>query len=460
MIYRVKKYWLVLIFLAVHLFFLVNLQFTAWPEMLSYAYLRNHGFLIYKDMIHPYPPLLTMGLSWVYALFGYQLWVLQAVAWTVILASGILVFLITREITKSDKLALISLGGYVFLQPFLEGNMLWFDLAIIPPILLGLLFLLKKNLFLAGLFLGIAMLTKQTAGLYLIFSILYLVFIGKARFGELKKIFYGPLILGIPFFIKLIQERALMDFINWVLVYPLTKWGSIIGYVRMELSAREWLTIIILFAPLIYLVFNRQVFRDKAFQLLLIFLAGSLVAVYPRFSFFHFQPALALLLIVYGYLFTNTKFNPLPFSFYLLVFTFVIQQPVLARDWQKGPRFYTQEDLEMAQIITRNIGESERVYLLGLHSGLYAMADRLPPERWTDNFAWYLEIPGVQEEVISRWENPPAGGPPKYIFWRTPSVGNPFDLGTYQPAKITEWLRMNYYQKEEVKPGIKLWTRN
>ena len=126
------------LFLGLQLFFLANLQFTAWPEMFSYAYLRNHDFLIYRDMIHPYPPLLTIVLSWIYTIFGYHLWVLKAAAWTVAISTSVLVFLITKEITKKNQSALISLGLFVFFQPFLEGNMLWFDLAIMPSLLLGL----------------------------------------------------------------------------------------------------------------------------------------------------------------------------------------------------------------------------------------------------------------------------------------------------------------------------------
>src|SRR3989344_4147103 len=280
---------LVITLLGVQLFFLFNLQFTAWPEMLSYPYLRNHGFLIYKDMIHPYPPLLTMGLSWLYSLFGYNLLVLKAVAWLIILVSSLLVFLITREITKSNRHALLALGVYVFFQPFLEGNMLWFDIAVIPPILLGLYFLIRKNLFLAGLFLAIAMLTKQTAGLYLVLSFFYLVPIQKMKFSSLKPFLLGPLLLGIPLLVRLIQEGALSDFINWVFVYPLTKWGTVAGYVQMEMSEKQIFIVFLLIVPL---VLNfKNLLANKNIRLVLLFLSCALIGVYPRFSFFHFQTA-------------------------------------------------------------------------------------------------------------------------------------------------------------------------
>lgn len=449
-------YLLVFLFLGIQLFLLVNLRFTAWPEMFSYAYLRNHGLLIYKDMIHPYPPLLTMALSLVYKFFGYHLWVLRSAAWTVALSTSFLVFLIAKQITNNYKLALVSLGIFVFLQPFLEGNMLWFDLAIMPPLLLGLLFLLRRNLFLAGLFLASAILIKQTTGLYFVFSILYMVFVKKTDFGELKKLFYGPLLLGIPLLARLISEGALADFINWVLIYPLTKWGAITGYVSMEMTTGEVFVILILIAPII--LRSLDLWKDENLKLILLFFACALIAVYPRFSFFHFQSAIAILAILYGYLLSGIKLTRLTISYSLLplvIIFFLVHKPVLERDWHTEPRFYTQDDIVLAKLIEDRVTGDKSVYIFGLHSGLYSLSNSLPPRRWTDNFAWYLEISGVQDEVISRWED----NPPKYVVWRTPSQGNPFDLGTYQPQKIAGWIEKNYTRKEEIKSGIWVWVK-
>lgn len=452
-----KMYFLILVLLlGFQLFLLVNLKFTAWPEMFSYAYLRNNDFLIYKDMIHPYPPLLTMVLSWVYKLFGYHLWVLQVAAWFVALSTSFLVFLIAKQITRRDKPALVSLGIFVFLQPFLEGNMLWFDLAIIPSLLLGLLFLLRRNLFLAGLFLASAILIKQTTGLYFVFTVLYLVFVKKTGFGQLKKLFYGPLLLGIPLLARLISEGALADFINWVLIYPLTKWGSITGYVSMEMTTREVLVILILIAPIV-LKF-RDLWKDENLKPILLFMICALIAVYPRFSFFHFQTAIAILAILYAYLLSKIKLTRLTIVYCLLSGTFIfflVHKSVLARDWQGEPRFYTHDDIALSKLIDDRVGEDEKVYIFGLHSGLYSMSNSLPPRRWTDNFAWYLEISGVQDEIIARWEN----NSPKYVVWRTPSSGNPFDLGTYQPIKIVDWIKSRYTKETEIKSGIWIWVK-
>jgi len=167
---------IVLAALVVHVFLLSGLRFTAWPEMLSYPYLRNNGFLLYKDMIHPYPPVLTMALSIIYKLFGYKLIVLKVFTWLIILVNDVLIFLIVKKMVNSERWAVISVIFYVLIQPFLEGNQLWFDLAIVPFILLSTYCILQKKFFWSGLFLGVAILTKQTVGLYLVFGILYIAY--------------------------------------------------------------------------------------------------------------------------------------------------------------------------------------------------------------------------------------------------------------------------------------------
>src|SRR5205814_871470 len=99
-------------------------------------------------------------------------------------------------------------------------------------------------------------------------------------------------------------------------------------------------------------------------------------------------------------------------------------------------RFWTNSDIELGQIIKNETPLGKPIYLLGLDSNFYQLADRLPNKPWLDNFGWYLEIPGVQEEVIKGLEK----NPPSTIFWATPELGNWYDIGVYQPKMITSWI--------------------
>lgn len=464
--YIEKKKILLFALLGIHLFFLVNLQFTAWPEMFSYAYLRNNEFLLYKDIIHPYPPFLTLVLSYIYRVFGYDLIVLQTVAWLIILASGVLVFLISRKITKNENIAFFTLGIYVLLQPFLEGNMLWFDIAIVLPILVGAFFALrwvekegdqKLNIFLAGLFFGIASLIKQTAGIFWVAFFIFLIF-RKAKKSDFLYLLAGPILVWGIFIGRIIQENQLMEFWKWTIFYPLFKWSDFPGYVQMALSPRELATLGIFLIPVIfYVLWKRTNNKDEKFWLLGLFLIAGLAVIYPRFSFFHFQPALIFFVLLYGYIAQSLNLRQTTictFLFFLFLFP-LVYGPAIASEWQREPHFYGKQERGFADLLKIKVGEKKNVFLFGLPSQFYSMTGTLPPKPWTDNFGWYLEIPGVQEDVVKHWE----ASPPDFVFWRTPSQGNWFDLGAYQPKKIVQWIKENYTKKEEITPEVWLWEK-
>jgi len=447
----VKNRYLPLIFLiCLHLFFLMNLQFTAWPEMLSYPYLRNQGFLLYSDMVHPYTPLLTMVLAVVYRIFGYKLMIMQAFAWILFLTNDILIFLIVRKITKNRLFAYLSLMFYVSTQPFLEGNMLWFDNVLVTPILMGTYLLINKRMFWSGVIFGLAALTKQTAGLFIVISSLWLV-ISKRNFKNVVYFLTGPVMLGLVLGVRLISEGQFMDFINWTLIYPFTQWGNFPGYVQIGLSKKEFLLLVILLAPLLL-----GIRKLKWNFLLILFLTSSLIMIYPRFSFFHFQAPLAFLAIIFGYYLSKVKVDARITILYGFLLIATIALPTLKRDWGKDTRFYNSDDLTHAKLVQEVVHKNEPVYFLGPHSSLYALANRVPPKPWADNFGWYYEIGGVQGETISRW----GDDPPEYVFWQLPESGNWFDLGTYQPRQIADFIEANYAKGEKIWDNVYIWRKN
>lgn len=437
--------------------------------MFSYAYLKNNGFLLYKDIIHPYPPLLSMVLAYIYKIFGYKLEVLRLVAWTIILLSDLLLFFISLKLTRNFTVALFTIALYVLLQPFLEGNMLWFDIVIVLPILAGTFFVLrwvdkegnqKLNIFLAGLFFGIASLIKQTAGIFWLAFFIFLVF-RRAKKEAFIQLLAGPILVWGIFLGRIVQENQLIEFWNWTIFYPLFRWSEFPGYVQMALSLRELATLGIFLIPVILYVLWKHTVKDEKFWLFVLFLIAGLIAIYPRFSFFHFQPSLVFFILLYGYISQSLNLRQraiCTFLFFLFLFP-LIYKPAFVLEWQREPRFYGREEKEFANLLRAKVGDKRDVFLLGLPSQFYSMTGTVPPRPWTDNFGWYLEIPGMQEMVIERWSNPASAGPPDFIFWRAPSPGNWFDLGTYQPQKIVQWVKENYTKKEEVAPKVWLWEK-
>ena len=448
-----RSYMFLFSILLIHLFILISLQFTAWPEMVSFPYLINRGFVAYRDMVHAYPPLLINVLAVLYNVFGYNLLVLKIFGWSLILIGDILIFFIVEKLTKKRSLAFLALFGYVLLQPILEGNMVWPDLAIVPFLLLTFILLLKKRYVFAGVAIGLACLTKQTGGLYLVFTILYIVF-RERNLRSLVKFLAAPVVMFLILLFSLLTNGAWVEFLNWTIIYPSKYWTKFPGYVQMIPTKRELIILLVLFSPLIILIIRefKKFFKDSVFLLLFGFFVIGVVGVYPRFSFFHFQPALAFLVVLYFYLIRNLNRK---FRYFLLIIFALIVVFSLKSLHFGGNRFWDRSDLNFAEVIRHGTRADRPIFLLGLSSSLYTFSNRLPAKPWLDNFGWYFEIPGVQESTIAGWQE----DLPEEIFWQTPQSGNWYDIGTYQPKKITDWIVKNYNREKEVEPGVWFWKK-
>ncbi len=462
-----RKYFYILyiwatILLCIHLFLLLNLQFTAWPEMASFPYLFSKGFVLYKDFVHPYPPLLTLTLSAVYKVFGYKLLVLKIFTWTTVLLNDVLILLIVRNVTKSGLLALVSVLLYVITQPFLDGNMLWFDTAIVTPILLATYFAAKyfdnnlnsiKNLLFSGIFFGAALLTKQTVVAFIAAFVFLIVFLQK----KLKNVlfFLAPIgvIIGI-LVLGLVGTGGLSHFLNWNFIYPSSIWTSFPGYVMLVVTRGDLFKLLLVLLPALLLVTFafKEVWLNKLNLLLYLFLIAGVVSVYPRFSFFHFQTALAFAVILFGIFIQKIRLSSFYIFIYFLLIAKFISIPSLNLNWHKETRFWSHAETKFAEIITSKVGE-DSFYLLGPHSIYYVLAGNTPPKPWLDNFGWFFEVPGVQEDVIYLWQK----NPPKAIFIQDAGMGNWYDIGTYQPKQILSWVETNYTRQEEVVPGVWFW---
>ena len=119
-------------------------------------------------------------------------------------------------------------------------------------------------------------------------------------------------------------------------------------------------------------------------------------------------------------------------------------------------RFYGQEEIKLAEFIQKNSNSSDKIYLLGPHSLIYVLSDRIPPKPWIENYVWHFEIPGMEEKLLQGF----SLSPPKIIIWSEPRPGPWYDLVTYQPEKVTDWIRTNYKKGEEVESGVFVWYKN
>lgn len=446
--------WIYLISLIiVHLLVLANLQFTAWPEMLSYPYFLNSGFNLYKDIALPYQPLLVLILSYLYKIFGYDVNILKYFTWTVILVSDLLITLISFKILGKKPLALFPLLLYVLIQPVTNGNMLWFDVATVPLILAGLLSYLHfkdfKRFLLLGLFLMLAIYIKQQVGL--VFVLVAGYFLIKKQFKNVFLIGLGALIPFVAISIYILNLGILKDYLFWTFEVPLVWYPKFPGYTHWPTKV-DMLKSILIFAPAIYLMISSLKKADYfKIIVLLVFLATALTS-FPRFEFFRLQPTIAMYALLTIFLIDNAYKKVILLSSILIVV--LISSPALLRDRAEGVRFYTNEDIEHVFKIRNITGEKDKVYLLGLNSSYYVFSSRLTSKPWVDNYVWYMEMPSMQKRVIEGF----ISGDVNFIFWRVPETGKWYDLAVYQPREIVEFIKANYTVVDSYK-DIQVWKK-
>lgn len=439
-----KKVYILLIgLIGIHILILSKLQFTAWPEMFSFPYMIDKGFLIYKDFHHVYQPLLTFVLLGLYKLFGFNLITLKFITYVILALIDLMIFLNIKKITGKNALSLFTLVIFVLLQPIFDGNMLWYDIGIILPLLVSIYFI-NLNLFLSGLFVAFAFLIKQQAVLIGLPILIYLLVV-KTKFKDIKNFLLGCLSPVVVLAILLIKYNLLKDYIFWTFEFPLIHLPKIEGY-PISANTRELIILTIMALTLfIGIISNFKKFTPK-FYLLMSIILLMVLSAFPRFSLFHLQPALAVYVILIGYLFGLSKR-----VFVILLIPLVIMWKSVLSNTIKEDRFYGINEIKFSNEVKNRVG-NEKVYFLGPSSIEYVLSNTIPPKPWIENYVWHFEVSGLQKKVINGWEK----DPPTYIYWSKTENGKWYDLGTYQPKEIVNYIKENY-QKVEVQDSVVIW---
>ena len=441
----------------IHLLILKSITFTAWPEMFSYPYLLNNGFLIYKDIAHPYVPLLSFILAFYYKIFGTTLLSHQIFTWGLILVNDLLIFLVAQKFLKKT-LTLVPVLIYAFLQPIFEGNMLWFDLATTPFILgsfISFLYLKneKQKLFWFGLLLALALLIKQQAIVLVGLIFLVLLFSKETRKNVLYFII-GGLIPVTFIFLLLTLQGVFKDYIFWTLEFPLVWLPKFPGYTDTPTNKNILMLFLLFGLPVFYLMKN--FLKISIFQrIILVSIVATVIMAFPRFSYFHLQPAVAVLIIFYTTILKDSKRTATIFLLITLFYGITLWKDYRPFMGVETARFYDNEELELAGFIKNNTTPEDKIYFLGPHSMLYILSNHLPPKPWIENFVWHFEIPTLQEKQIAGFEKEKN----LVIFKQGPIDGNWYDLGTYQPKKINDYISQKFEIVNKDKSGIEVWKR-
>src|SRR3990167_4156979 len=365
---------MIFILLLVHLLLLINTQFTLWPEMVVYPYLINNGFLLYRDIINPYPPLFSWFLAFFAKIFGYVPSPYQILTWVVILIIDLSIYTITKKLFKRRSYQLTSTLFFIIVSIPFGVNGLWFDLVQTPLILWALYFFyeflnskakssLKLNFFVSFLFLTIAFFIKQqvfwVAALFLISAL------SKYKF-DLFKFLKNYYLAVLPFCVLLLFhifyftiQGTEKDFVFWVFYFPVFLASKTPGYILLP-SAKQVLVVLAFFALFVPIIFK------KSHTFFLIVAAILILFAYPRFDYFHLVPALAVIAVVFGPNFEFLKKSVIHvkgFFLLALIFLGLFSFRYFQNHWHKEVRFFEQDVLKNARVINLIVGEDKEVYL-------------------------------------------------------------------------------------------------
>jgi hypothetical protein len=447
-----KLYLILLAILFSKILILAMLKFTAWPEMLLWPYLMIKGWLPYSDIAIAHTPLMLLDLSIFYKIFGVGIIQLKIFTWLLILLFDLLIFVVVKRIWNK-KTALFSVLFYSFWMIFYEGNGLWFDLYMGVIAFCSFYFALKKDWFWVGVFWALAFLSKQTAFWFLI-PIFYSIIVRpplmvRSLKGGIFKFVGGLVVVFSLFFVLVYALGILPDFWSWAIKFGIFVLPKSQGQMQFP-ALRNVLAAIfpfLIFLPLFLSWPGRGAAQKSRVLNLFLWAFAGFLGAFPRFEFFHFQPAIPYLAIVTSLLISNLNFRSffvrLFLAFYFLA-SFYLVLSFCLKNYGKGTRFYEKEVLELVSYVKKSTIPGEKILVLNWWDSIYPLSGTLPATRpWVPQLPWYQNLPGIEEKEIGDLKEEK---PNLILLYPYTDSG----LSSYVPQKLYGYVRENYDLKNKI----------
>ena len=181
-------------------------------------------------------------------------------------------------------------------------------------------------------------------------------------------------------------------------------------------------------------------------NLLLWTIAGCLGA-YPRFEYFHFQPAIPYLAIATGIFLSSINWKNASIRLFTIVYglgCLSLFGGFFMRNFKEGVRFYESDVQDVVSYVISNTNPGDKIFVMNWWDNIYALSDRLPAtDPWVPQLSWYMETPNIQEKMIEDLRT----SKPKMILL------NPYSetgLSAYVPQKVYNYVTTNYILREKV----------
>jgi hypothetical protein len=363
----------------------LGINFTAWPEMLAWPYLILQGWLPYRDIAIAHNPLLLLDLVVFFKIFGLGVLQLKIYTWILIVINmGLMYFVADKFWNKKN--AVVTSIFYVLLLIVFEGNGLWFDLALTPFAILLYYFIRQKSYLWSGIIFALGFLTKQTFIYFAIPVVFSLIKEKKDLIKKIEKLTIGLLLVFIPFVLVMQLLGMLDDYYKWAIEFGIFYLPNAVGQVSLPTIKQ------LLFGATPFLIF---VFNPS----LLIWSVVGTLGVYPRFEFFHFQPALPFVALVFSGFILSNKSKYLKFVVLLVASIFL--SVGIKRQLGNNTRFYESDMQKVSSLITNQYPPITSLYVINYWDNLYALTNTLPPKPLIPYIPWYLNYKDNYEVIVN-----------------------------------------------------------
>src|SRR6266404_2492009 len=274
--------------LLLHLLLALAVRAVAWPEVTTPAYLWSRGMVLYRDVKFLHTPGLIGLLALTFRVFGPHTLVVRAFAISGPLVGQALVLRQTRCLSPWRR-ALVS-AFYVICLFVADGNAVW-PVAMMAALSLPIASELTRGRWLAaGLWIGAAILMKQTAALVLIVVILVLV--GLRTFRAVVPLVAGAAVPYAAALAAFALFGAAGEMIRWTVLVPLQ-----VQEVAFAPSAFTLGVLAVCFLPTIAAAALEKTPQDPSAAWLLATAFGFTLLCYPNFLLLQTVAALPCLAV-------------------------------------------------------------------------------------------------------------------------------------------------------------------
>ncbi len=378
-----------ILILLLHLLLALAVRAVAWPEVTTPAYLWSRGMVLYRDVKFLHTPGLIGLLALAFRVFGPQTFVVRAFAIAGPLVGQALVLRQTRRLSPWRR-ALVS-AFYAVCLFVADGNAVW------PVVLMAALSLpiaseLTRGRWLrAGLWIGAAILMKQTAARRTFRAVVPLVAGAALPYAAALGVFA---LFG-----------AAGEMIQWTVLVPFQ-----VQEVTFTASAFTLGVIALCFLPTIAAAALEKTHRDPSAAWLLAVAFGFTLLCYPNFLLLQTVAALPCLAVGAARL---LEILPSRVSRWVAVglFVFTVSRATIlvVGTPLNGRVLFWNEDPDFNALIERlrSFPQDARVHS-ELWDNVLPRADRLPPGRvWVHPWLhWYFGIENVRERVLQAAREP------------------------------------------------------